>query len=124
MEQGGAGPHAGRPPAPRRPPAEPAGDRQSLERTPRVVSLETPVRRAERAVVDHDEEAQRVIARREAAAAARSGALTNADHEAFERRIHQEPAEHTAVRALTPQQLRDAVVWREILGPPVSERDA
>lgn len=124
VEQGGVGPPAGRPTAPRRPPVEPAEARQSLEATPRVVSLETPVRRAERAVVDHDEEAERVIARRAAAAAARSGPITNADHEAFERRIRQEPAEHTAVRALTPQQLRDAVVWREILGPPVSEREA
>ncbi len=29
---------------------------------------------------------------------------------------------HTAVRRYTPEQLRDAIVWREILGPPVSER--
>jgi hypothetical protein len=27
------------------------------------------------------------------------------------------------VRRYTPAQLRDAVVWREILGPPVSERE-
>ena len=38
-------------------------------------------------------------------------------------RIRQEPADHTAVRKYTPAQLRDAIVWREILGPPVSERD-
>ena len=41
----------------------------------------------------------------------------------FDTRIRQEPADHTAVRRYTPAQLRDAIVWREILGPPVSERD-
>jgi hypothetical protein len=36
--------------------------------------------------------------------------------------IRTEPADHTAARTYTPQQLRDAVVWREILGPPVGLR--
>jgi hypothetical protein len=113
----------GRPSSRRLPPAEEVEERETLEVGPTVESLETEVRRPERARVDQDDEAERVIARRAAAAAARSGPVTRADHDAFDRRIRQEPADHTAVRALTPQQLRDAVVWREILGPPVSERD-
>jgi hypothetical protein len=37
--------------------------------------------------------------------------------------VRQEVADHTAVqRKYTPEQLRNAVVWREILGPPVAVR--
>ena len=95
----------------------------SLEVTPRVESLEeVPLRRV-RVTVDQDDEAEQVIARRSAAAAARAGGRTEADRRQLDQRIRQEPADRTAVRGLTPQQLRDAVVWREILGPPVAERD-
>jgi hypothetical protein len=64
-----------------------------------------------------------VIARRAASAASRTGGRTAADHQRFDQRVRQEPADHTATRALTPQQLRNAVIWREILGPPVSLRE-
>jgi len=74
-------------------------------------------------VVNLDEEAETVIARRLAGAEARSKALSEADHLAFEERIRQQPADHTATRRYTSRQLRDAVVWREILGPPVSFRE-
>jgi hypothetical protein len=72
--------------------------------------------------VDQDEESERVAARRIAAAEANSSSRTRADHRAFDARIRQEPADKTATRAYTARQLRDAVVWREILGPPVSLR--
>jgi hypothetical protein len=88
-----------------------------------VVSLEAEVRRAPRAEYDQDSGAEALVRRRIAAAEARSGALTKADHKAFDTQIRQEPADHTAVRRYTPAQLRDAIVWREILGPPVSERE-
>ena len=94
-----------------------------LEVTPQVESLEREPRRAARATVDQDDEALQVIARRAASTAARAAGRTAADHQKFDQRIRQEPADHTATRGLTPQQLRDAVIWREILGPPVSERD-
>jgi hypothetical protein len=74
--------------------------------------------------VDQDEGAAEIELRRIQAAAARDHARTRADHVAFDQRIRQEPAEHTATRSYTAQQLRDAVIWREILGRPVSERDA
>jgi hypothetical protein len=98
-------------------------DRESLEQPERVVSLEAEVRRAPRAEYDQDSGAEALVRRRIAAAEARSGALTKADHKAFDTQIRQEPADHTAVRRYTPAQLRDAIVWREILGPPVSERE-
>jgi len=113
----------GRPAARGLPPAEEVEEREVLEVSSEVESLEREPRRAQRAAVDQDDEAEQVIARRAASASARSGGLTSADHRKFDQRIRQEPADHTATRRLTSRQLRDAIVWREILGPPVSERD-
>jgi hypothetical protein len=122
MNESQAGPAGRRAPVPLRPP-EAVKDAERPEVSAEAESLETDARRPERATVDQDEQAEQVIARRAASAAARSGPLTRADHQAFDRQIRQEPADHTAVRGPTPQQLRDAVIWREILGPPVSERE-
>lgn len=116
-----AGP-MGRAPDRRLPPAEEMEERQSLETIPQVQSLETEPHRPERVRVDQDDEAEQVVARRIAAAEARSAPRTRADHREFDQRIRQEPADKTATRALTRRQLRDAVVWREILGAPVSLR--
>ncbi len=125
LEQAGAA--QGRPtarlPVPPLPDAEDIEERESLEVPARVVSLETEVRRPERVIYDQDSGAEALVRRRIAAAEARSGAITKADHKAFDARVRQQPADHTAVRRYTPAQLRDAMVWREILGPPVSERD-
>jgi hypothetical protein len=85
-------------------------------------SLEAASAEGERAVVDQDDQAERLEQQRIAAAEANQRALTEADHEAFERRIRQEPADKTATRGYTLRQLRQAIVWREILGPPVSLR--
>jgi hypothetical protein len=115
---------ARRPPVPPLPDDEDVEERESLEEPERVVSLETEVHRPARVRYDQDSGAEELVRRRIAAAEARSGAITRADHKRFDARIRQEPADHTAVRrGYTPAQLRDAVVWREILGPPVSERD-
>ena len=97
-------------------------ERGSLEEPERVISLETEVPRPARTVVDQDTRAEDIVRRRIEAARTRDRALSKADHQAFDARIRQEAADHTAVRRYTPQQLRDAIVWREILGPPVSER--
>jgi hypothetical protein len=113
---------------PARHPVPPAAEeedvevRDSLEEPEQVVSLETDVPRRERAEYDQDTEVEAIVQRRIEAARARDRALGKADHKAFDVRIRQEVADHTAVRRYTPAQLRDAVVWREILGPPVSER--
>jgi hypothetical protein len=95
----------------------------SLEVEPETVSLENLESRPLRRRVDQDDEAEQVAARRIKAAAARDTAQAPADHAAFDERIRQQPADHTAVRTYTTQQLRDAMVWREILGSPVSLRD-
>jgi len=100
---------------------EDVAEGESLEIEPEVISLEAEVRRAPRRRVVQDEGAEAIEARRVTAAAARDRAATKADHAAFDKRIRQEPADKTEVR-YTARQLRDAVVWREILGKPVSER--
>ena len=114
---------APRPPAPSLPGAEEVEERESLEEPARVVSLETDVPRRGRPVYDQDTGAEELVRRRIEAARTRDRAHTRADHQAFDARIRQEPADHTAVRRYTQAQLRDAIVWREILGPPVSERE-
>jgi hypothetical protein len=112
----------GRAPDRRLPPAEEVEEVASREVPTEVRSLEAAPARAERAVVDQDEEAELVAARRIEAAEANSAPRTGTAHRTFDARIRQEPADKTATRAYTVRQLRDAVVWREILGPPVSLR--
>jgi hypothetical protein len=104
------------------PEAEEFEDRESLETEPEVVSLEREVRRASRKEFTQDEDAEALVARRITAASVRDSARTKVDHAKFDSQIRQEPADHTATRGYTAQELRRAMVWREILGPPVSER--
>lgn len=98
-------------------------ERESLEAEPEVVTLEQDVRRAPRREFTQDAGAEQVVARRITAATVRDSARTRADHVKVDSQIRQEPAEHTATRGYTPQELRRAVVWQEILGPPVSMRE-
>jgi len=100
-----------------------AGDEgESLERQPEVISLEEVVRRPGRGEYTQDAGAEQLVQQRIAAAASRDTARTRADHQEFDQRIRREPADKTATAGYTAKQLRDAIVWREILGPPVSER--
>jgi hypothetical protein len=124
LEQGGQDGTLARLPLPPLPDDEDVEERESLEQPARVVSLETEVKRPARVSYSQDSGAEDLVRQRIAAGEARSGALTKADHKTFDTRIRQEPADHTAVRRYTTAQLRDAIVWREILGPPVSERDS
>ncbi|MEP7226940.1 MAG: hypothetical protein ABI785_06245 [Gemmatimonadales bacterium] len=97
-------------------------ERHSLESEPEVMSLEQEVRRAPRKEFTQDAGAEQLVARRITAASVRDATRTKLDHVEFDKKIRQEPAEHTATRSYTAEDLRRAVVWREILGPPVSER--
>jgi hypothetical protein len=116
-----AGP-AGRPASFPLPEAEEVEDRESLETEPEVVSLERDVRRAPRREFTQDADAEQLVARRITAASVRDSARTKVDHFIVDSQIRQEPADHTATRGYTAEELRRAVVWREILGPPVGER--
>jgi hypothetical protein len=110
--------HAGDP----LPDDEDVEERQSLESEPEIVSLEEEVRRPSRREYTQDADAEQLVQRRITAASARDTARTKADHVQFDDRIRKEPSDQTSTRGYTAKQLRDAVVWREILGPPVSER--
>ena len=116
-----AGP-GGRPPDRALPPAE-EEERDSLEVTPEVRSLEEHSARTARTEVDQDDDAELVVERRREAAEAHLAPRTRAEHQAFDTRIRAEPADNTAVNPRRNQRLRDAIVWREILGPPVSLRE-
>ena len=95
----------------------------TLEMEPEVVSLEGEVHREVRRRVDRDDEAESFEARRIEAAAARDTARSKPSQVRIAQPLPQEVAEHTATRTYSAQQLRDAIVWTEILGPPVSLRD-
>lgn len=103
--------------------AEEVEERDSLETEPVVVSLDQAVARPQRPHLSQDEGAGALVARRIANAEARSGPLTRADHRRFDQEIRAQPADATAVRVPTPAELRQAVVWRELLGPPLALRD-
>jgi hypothetical protein len=135
LEEGEVRPAATRKPPPpmRRPPpvrrapplpsAEEWEERQSLETDRGVVSLESLAPRPARQVVDHDDQANAAAQRRISAAEQRDRAVSPVDHLAFDARIRQEPADRLATRARTVAELRQAVVWNEILGKPVALRD-
>jgi hypothetical protein len=95
-----------------------------LEVEPEVQSLEEPVLERARARVDQDEQAEAIVRRRLQAAEARNRALSPADHRAFDRSIRAGQAVPSAAAARRRRQpsLRDAIVWREVLGPPVALR--
>ena len=118
----GSGP-LGRPADRALPPAEEVEERESLEVSPEVRSLESVARRPEREVVDLDDEAERVAARRIAETEAQSTGLTKADHQAFDARIRREAPDRATAGVYGTRRLREAIIWREILGPPVSLRD-
>ncbi|HXG45768.1 MAG TPA: hypothetical protein VNJ71_13540 [Gemmatimonadales bacterium] len=104
------------------PSAEEVEERGSLEAEPEVVSFdEAAGERPGRAVVDLDEAAEEVVRRRIAEAEARDREHRVADHEAFHQKIAQPAAGESPPPRLTPAQLRSALVWREILGPPRGE---
>jgi hypothetical protein len=101
--------------------AEEVEETESLEVEPVVVSLEVPARIDERVVVDPNIEMQRVIDQRLRDAERRNRAWRLEDHRAFDARIRA-PVEEAALPPHRVRDLRRAVVWREILGKPVSMR--
>jgi hypothetical protein len=117
-----AGP-TGRPADRALPSAEEQEERGTLEGEPEVQSLESDAGRPDRAVVDQDDEAEGIVARRLQAAEAHLAPRTRAEHEAFDARIREEAPEQAAAAQRRARQLREAVIWREILGPPVSLRE-
>jgi hypothetical protein len=84
------------------------------------VSRESPEvvqHRRLREEIDQDDAAEAVVQRRIREAEARNRPHAVADHKAFDQRIRAEEA--AGPRALPRgEQLRQAMIWKEILGPP------
>lgn len=98
-------------------------ERESLEEEPQVVSLEGEGDRGIREDIDQEDQLSALIQRRRDVAEAHSRPLTRAGHHQFDARIRA-PVE--VVKAETPARrppsFRQAFIWSEILGKPVSER--
>lgn len=80
--------------------------------------------RPTRAVVDYDSQAAKLVASRTAAAELTAEGRPSGAHKAFDTRVRAAAAVPTPIpiRSHPLRQLRTAVIWQEILGPPVSLR--
>jgi len=104
------------------PEAEEVEEVESLEVEPVVTSWEAPVRPDRAEPVARDQQIEAVTARRLREAEARNQALTLADHKAFDRKVRAAPtAAPRRTRRRPPMQ--QAMIWREVLGPPIALRD-
>lgn len=114
----------GRPAARRLPPAEEVEERESLEGASLEVEeslevLDETRLRPPPVPVDRDDEAERIVEDRIRAAEQRNRPHLEADHRSFHERVMQQRAVEPAGRPKRGlADLRSAIVWREILGPP------
>jgi hypothetical protein len=92
---------------------------ESLERRPEIRKLEGE---GEREAVDFDDEAAGIEALRIQAAAERNEGRRPGAKQPVPK-VRQEPADNTRTPGYSARQLRDAVVWREILDPPLALRN-
>ena len=97
-------------------------ERRSLEVAPVVQSLEVEPMRPERAVIDLDDQADAVIRRRIKWAEDHAKGRKADDHKAFDERIRRPKPKPKVVRSRAPE-LRQMVIWQEVLGRPVALRD-
>lgn len=93
-------------------------DQGSLEITDASEIAEDLWRKRQRVVVDADEQAEAVAQRRLQEVEARNRPHADADHRAFDQRVRTGEEAPGAPGRYSSAQLRQALVWREILGPP------
>ncbi len=84
-------------------------------------SIEVASREASLPELDQDDGAEALVQRRIDAATARNGEWTMGDHTRFDAKIRATIPVTAEVRKRHP--LRQAMIWREVLSPPVSLRD-
>jgi hypothetical protein len=107
------------------PEAEAVEDTTSLEEEPEVVSLEVEPYRAERpAEISQSEAMQVLVQKRIEAADLRNREWRLEDHRRFDQAIR-EARPVKVVKRLSPahHSLRQAMIWNEVLQPPVALRD-
>ena len=104
--------------------AEVVSEGRSLEVEERVVSFDEGVsERVGRAVVDQDEAAEMVVQQRIDAAAHRTRAGREAAYQAQQKSTRDAEAARVQSAKTKTDRLKSAIIWREILGPPVGLRD-
>ena len=84
-------------------------------------SIEVAGREEALAELDQDDDAEALVQRRIDAAAARNGAWEMGDHARFDAKIRAVIPATVVVRERHP--LRQAMIWREVLSPPLSLRE-
>lgn len=112
----------GRPASVSLPGAEELEERESLETDPVIESLEREVHRPERVNPDWLAQAEARDRARMAQVEARDRESYKSRHAGFDKRIREPPVVAPAGRRLTTAQIRQAIIWGEILGRPKSER--
>ena len=99
-------------------------ERGSLEVEERVISFDEGVsERAGRAIVDQDEGAEAVVRQRIQAAEHRTRAGREAAYQAQQKSDRDAAVAKTQAAKTATDRMRSAIIWREILGPPVGLRD-
>lgn len=94
-------------------------DQGSLEVEESLEVLDETRLRPPRVEYDADEGAEELVRQRIQAAEARNRPLTESDHQSFHQRMQKAEVKAAAPVARFPaQRLRDAFIWREVLGPP------
>jgi hypothetical protein len=96
---------------------------RSLEDTESVEGFDADRSRRTRLRVDTDEQAEAVIQQRLKAVEARNQPHRDADHRAFDQKIRAEGSATSPKLQFTSDRLKEAFVWREILGPPKALED-
>ena len=98
-------------------------DTTSLEIEPEVVSLEVEPYHVERARIDQAAATEALVQQRIAAAELRNREWRLEDHRRFDQKIRE--SSEVTVRRVSPatRSLRQAMIWNEVLQPPVSLRD-
>lgn len=109
----------------RLPEAEEVEERASLEGGSLEVEEQLEViddrpARRQRVEVDSDDSAEALVQRRIREAEARNRPINAADHQRFDAQIRDAAPVVAAKAATKRSRLQDALVWREILGPPKS----
>jgi hypothetical protein len=122
VEQAPARPRIGRPADHELPGAEEVEERASLEIEREAVSLEVAAPQVGREIIDLDDQGEAIVARRIHEAELRNRAWQASDHRAFDARIRRVKAVPSAA-APAAARLREMMIWREVLGPPVALRD-
>jgi hypothetical protein len=89
----------------------------SLEVEERIQNFDSRTRAA---VVDQDDQAEALVQRRISQANARNAEHRSSDHRNFDKKIRDAVPDIVTVVRYAPAQMRDAFVWRELLGPPKS----